>query len=266
MKVRRNNITKGKHGLSLSKEDFMKKYPSFKDNYEILGGWTTSQDKTLVKHKSCNKSWFTRPYNLAIGKVKCPYCEGGKTTLDTHYVSQLLLDTDFELISECKGQKDVVEFRHNLCGKTFHKSVGALLKRFSCPHCTVKSKGEDLISKYLSRNNINHKKEVTFKDLRGLKGGYLRYDFGLFDFNDNLKYFIEYDGEQHFIVDATNYFRDSLEKIQAHDRMKEEYCLKNNYKLLRIKYTDIDNIESVLNKFLSENMLIPSQAYEGQEK
>ena len=41
----------------------------------------------------------------------------------------------------------------------------------------------------------------------------------------------------------------TLKYIQKNDKIKNEYCLKNNIRLLRIRYDD--NIELVLNNYLN---------------
>ena len=37
-----------------------------------------------------------------------------------------------------------------------------------------------------------------------------------------------------------------LKKLQEHDQIKDNYCKNNNIKLLRIKYTEFNNIENIL--------------------
>ena len=38
---------------------------------------------------------------------------------------------------------------------------------------------------------------------------------------------------------------------QYRDKIKTEYCKNNNIKLIRIPYTDFDNIEKILNKYIA---------------
>ena len=37
-----------------------------------------------------------------------------------------------------------------------------------------------------------------------------------------------------------------LKKLQEHDQIKDNYCKNNNIKLLRIKYTEFNNNENIL--------------------
>lgn len=50
-----------------------------------------------------------------------------------------------------------------------------------------------------------------------------------------------------------NFFKDTLEKRQEHDRIKNEYAKSHNIPLIRIPYTELDNIslDTIMgNKFL----------------
>ena len=54
---------------------------------------------------------------------------------------------------------------------------------------------------------------------------------------------VEYDGEQHFSSKGDLvYFSDTLEQRQENDALKNEYCKKQNIKLIRIPYTEKNNI------------------------
>lgn len=246
--------------LHLTEEQFYEKYPNFKEKYKIIGKWKNSQTETEIQCVKCKFKWDVIPYNLATGVVtKCPKCEGGFTKYTTKVVRQLLEGTEIELLSKCKEARDEVEFRHVKCGYEFKKRLGLILKNPSCPRCFVRSEGERRIKNYLSKLNIDFKQEVAFKDLKGVKNGYLRYDFGIL-VDGEFKFLIEYDGEQHYIESKSDFFRDDFETIKEHDKRKTEYAIKNKKILLRISHEDINNIDNILHNFLTSNKLIPSQA------
>ena len=115
-----------------------------------------------------------------------------------------------------------------------------------CPKCCT-SKGEKYIDNYFKSNKINNIMQYEYSDLRGLGGLLLRFDFAIFDNNNNLKLLLEYDGEFHYlpIMGQAN-----LDKQQEHDRRKDEYCKLHNIDLLRIPYWDFNNIETILNNKL----------------
>jgi len=125
----------------------------------------------------------------------------------------------------------------------FETTMDNHLKGRECQLCYPKdSRGEKRIIRFLKANNINYNREYRFKDCCNIKP--LPFDFYLPDKN----ILIEYDGKQHF--EPVEYFGglEGLKKTQDNDKIKTEYCLKNNIELVRIKYTDFDKIEEILKK------------------
>mgnify|MGYP000896157317 CR=1 FL=1 len=115
-----------------------------------------------------------------------------------------------------------------------------------CPICKT-SKGEKLIKKLLDSVNIKYYYQKRFENCKNNKP--LPFDFYLPDYN----ICIEYDGIQHFKPISIFGGKKSLENQKIKDKIKNEYCEKNNIKLIRIKYTD--NINYILNN-LYENICI----------
>ena len=107
-----------------------------------------------------------------------------------------------------------------------------------CPSCNI-SKGEERINNFLLENSINYIKQYKFKDCKYKNP--LLFDFYL----PKLNTCIEYDGLQHF--EPIEFFGgDTSFKLQKiKDNIKNEYCEKNDIRLLRIRYNEI--IEEKLN-------------------
>lgn len=98
------------------------------------------------------------------------------------------------------------------------------------------SKGENKIIDFLSSEKIRFTREYYFDGLYNFyKNRLLYFDFYLHEYN----LCIEYDGKQH-------YGKRKTEVEQANDFLKNAYCAKNKIPLLRIKFTDFDNIERVI--------------------
>ena len=112
-----------------------------------------------------------------------------------------------------------------------------------CPYCHI-IKGENKISSYLLKYDIQFVRGKTYDGLFGLGGGKLSYDFYLPNFN----MLIEYQGEQH--EHPVNVFGGDkqFEIQQVHDTRKKEYAQKHNIELLEIWYYDFQNIEEILDK------------------
>jgi hypothetical protein len=118
------------------------------------------------------------------------------------------------------------------------------LRGSGCPICRS-SKGELRISKFLEENGIKFIYNKKFKDCKFKNE--LPFDFYLPDIN----ICIEYDGELHFKEIEKFGGKEKLKYYQNNDRIKNEYCEKNKIKIIRIKYTDFENIEEKLNFLLN---------------
>jgi very-short-patch-repair endonuclease len=119
-----------------------------------------------------------------------------------------------------------------------------------CPYCfdTKKfkfSKGEKCISEVLDMLNITYLQQYTFDNCRDIN--VLPFDFYLPDLN----ICIEYDGQHHYYpVTFNGITKEEAEKNHLitvkHDKIKNEYCINNNIKLIRIPYYEYKNIENII--------------------
>lgn len=129
---------------------------------------------------------------------------------------------------------------------------GTYLRNGVSTNCGCKrSVGESKISKILKENCINFKREYTFPDLLGDGGGRLRFDFAIFDDQNNLQYLIEFDGIQHFEKNCFGKEENDFNILKKYDIIKNEYCKKNNLILIRIPYTKLKDLslqDLLLNK------------------
>lgn len=134
------------------------------------------------------------------------------------------------------------------CGNTII-SQGGNLRSGATTNCGCKricSKGEEIISDFLTLNNITFLREYYFDDLKNKNNNYLRFDFAILN-NDNTPIMlIEYQGEQHYI-DCGEF--GSYQRKYS-DPIKKEYCKSKNIPLYEIKYND--NLEYALSNLLSE--------------
>jgi len=108
-----------------------------------------------------------------------------------------------------------------------------------CPNCS-ESKGEKIIAKYLDKNNISYYKQHKFDDCKNIFQ--LPFDFYI----PKYRTCIEFDGKQHY--EPADFFGgiEAFEKLKTNDRIKDDYCENNYIDLVRIKYDQLDNIESYL--------------------
>jgi len=138
------------------------------------------------------------------------------------------------------------------CGNESKISFNNFKSGRRCLNCS-EPKGEKRIKQYSKINNIPYDSQYIFNDLLSDLGNPLRFDVPIFWDNEKtqLRMLIEFDGRQHFEWIKGWMTKKEFEKLQYHDQLKDEYCLKNNIKLVRIPYWDFDNIEQILEQHLN---------------
>jgi hypothetical protein len=134
------------------------------------------------------------------------------------------------------------------CGNTI-TVVGASLKSEHTTSCgCINTKYNKIIKDYIISLNYNVLQEY-YIDLSEYNNSYARFDIYVPD----LRLVIEYDGEGHFkpidwsgkgIEEAITL----LEATQQRDKLKDMYCYDNNMFILRIPYTEQNNIKQLINE------------------
>lgn len=198
----------------------------------------------IIRHNTCGNEMKRTIKSCLDSPTACSFCQTAKkrNMLSIQEVQETLNEKFFNEIQilDYNGQLEKNHYKCLKCGLIFVQQHTCLLQSRGCPKCDrYKSMGERQVSKYLDEQKIYYKEQVSVKELP-----LQHFDFGIYDDNNNLKGFIEVQGEQHF--EKRKIFRDSLEKIQERDNRKREYCKKNKiplyeliYKKGRIKNLDI---------------------------
>ncbi|MGD6876742.1 zinc-ribbon domain-containing protein [Bacillus infantis] len=127
--------------------------------------------------------------------------------------------------------------------KRFRYNLGVSDKHITCTYCNL-SKGAKRVFDFLYRNGMDFKTEYIFEDLRGIRDGYLRFDFAVFE-QGKLKHLIEYDGGFH---DKNSFDEGKLNETFSHDKLKNDYCKSNNIPLTRIHHTNQNSTEVILSE------------------
>lgn len=149
------------------------------------------------------------------------------------------------------GYKSDIEIECS-CGEKFSTTLEIVLayNKTKCRSCKAQnspiSRGERYIKNYLLDKGFDFYQEYSFSDC---KDKYvLRFDFAVV-VNDRLK-LIEFDGIQHF--KPYDYYggEEYYQKVLRRDNIKNKYCEDNNISLLRIPYTEIHNIDVLLDEYL----------------
>lgn len=122
------------------------------------------------------------------------------------------------------------------CGKTITVNSHQLLSysTTSCG-CRKTSIGEFRIEELLKNLLIDYKKEYRIQDCKDKLP--LPFDFAIFE-NKKLIALIEYQGNIHFTYGNGWNTKESFIIRKEHEKIKREYCKKNNIKLIEITYKE----------------------------
>ena len=235
-----DNIRKTNQQVKMTLEDVEEQL--LKWNLKLLDtNFNGINKKMNVMCLKCNHS-----FNLTFATInksvhKCQFCHKIKMLEET---KEFLHSIGYELISEeyvTNKHKLIVRCNHN---HIFEASRDSIMHGNECPYCKSVSKGERKISVFLDTHNINYIQQKTFSELKFKR--LLRFDFFLPEHNVA----IEFDGIQHFepvkIFGGEEYF----EYIKTTDEIKNNFCLKNDIKIIRIAYFDYDDIEEILQSLI----------------
>lgn len=127
------------------------------------------------------------------------------------------------------------------CGNIFNTDFNSWRRMIKtrCKLCVKSiSNYEMKVMDFLKEYEIEYIPQYKFKDCKDKRA--LPFDFYLPNYN----ICIEVDGEQHFGEFRYSFYKDSkynYENRVYHDEIKNEYCNKNNIKLIRIPYYLIIN-------------------------
>ncbi len=105
------------------------------------------------------------------------------------------------------------------------------------------SRGEIKIEEILTEAGLNFKEEYSFPGLVSTSGRALRFDFAVFDDNNELDFLIEFQGIQHYQAKSKFGGYSGLRKQQYNDMKKREYCQKHGITLIAIPYWDESRID-----------------------
>ena len=191
----------------------------------------------------CGNEFITSRSVLQKGEIKNCGCFRGINEIGNRYGQLTVIAKD-----TTKTKNENFWICQCDCGNTTSIN-GTILrsgKQVSCG--CIKSVGEYNILQILLLNNISFKKEFSVK----INEQSRRFDFAIFDKENNLLRLVEFDGEQHYLKENTRYY--DIEKIKQHDTEKNNYAFSNNIPLVRIPYWERHTL--TLEKIMGDKYLI----------
>lgn len=228
----------------LTTEKFIKK-ANLKHNYRYdysLVDYKSTYEKVFIICKEHGK-FEQQPSNHLSGS-DCPKCKG--RNCDTKFFIEKSIKVhgdkyDYSLVNYTSAiNKIIVKCKEH--GK-FEQIARDHLNGHGCSKCND-SKGEKYIRLFLLKNNISFISQYKYDDCRNINK--LPFDFYLPDYN----VLIEYDGEQHFKSIEKFGGIEYYIKVINNDKIKNEYCLNNDIRLLRISYYEYKKIDNILNDYI----------------
>ena len=241
-------------GKVTNDEIFRQRMSEIHPDIELLSDYSGYHDKVKLRCIHDGYEWYAEPSKLLRGnKTGCPLCGGHlKVTYDAFQKRVKSKNPAIIFTSDFKSIKEPIECSCSVCNHQWKTNAGVLLYGNAfCPNCKGKrSKGEAAIFEYLRSRNIYFEEQKTFDGCADKHK--LPFDFYI----PSLNTCVEFDGPQHF--QETPHFchqidrdpKDQLEYVQMHDEMKNQYCDNAGINLIRIKYTQIDEVEDILDRKL----------------
>jgi predicted Zn-ribbon and HTH transcriptional regulator len=249
--LRPNNFSKGKRcpkcahrkiadNQRLDKISFCEREGDIRSGeYEMLGKYISSQTKTLFRHNICGYEWEIAPESFHQNH-RCPRCRRvERLTKESFCVREEDIKSgEYSMLGEYVNTNAKTLFKHNQCGYKWETKPNKFQQGSRCPRCN-QPRGERIISRLLEGLDVVFESQKRFSTCK--------YKHPLpFDFCVNNSFLIEYDGEQHF--KTVDYFGgdEGFKLRQLRDNIKTQWAKDNGIPLVRIPYTEFDNIEQII--------------------
>lgn len=242
----------------LTTEEFISRLHEVNPDIEVIGTYVNAKTKIKCRCRIDEYEWESIPRNLLHGHG-CPKCAGKLIPTTEEFKEKLYqINPDIEIIGHYVMSLKKIQCKCKKCGHEWKATPNSLLQGAGCPKCKT-TKGEKRIAQYLDNLNIHYiYNKKYFKDLVGAGGGLLRPDFII----PSLKIWIEFDGQQHF--EPVNFtgamseqqLQELFEYTQQNDQIKDQYAKDNNWTLIRIPFTEYDNIEQILAEYIEQEQVI----------
>ena len=229
----------GANNLITTTEEFIKELEKINPNIEVLGKYINSKTPIACRCKIDGYEWSPRPDNLRQRKG-CHKCANIVKRTHEEFIKEMhSINPNIKILSNFIDTHTYVKCECLIDGNIWEAEPRHLLDKHGCPQCSD-SIGEREIAKYLNNNDIEYNPQYKFEDCKFYKQ--LPFDFYLPQYN----ICIEFDGKQHNeIVEWFGGLEGFIER-KIRDTIKNVYCQQNNIKLIRIPYSEINNIEEIL--------------------
>lgn len=233
----------------LTLEDVKKKVEEISD-CELLEKEYLNNSTKMKFRCGCGEIFHTswsefKPDKPNNNNRKCNKCSNQYSWKYEEVVEYVVQNSNCNLLErEYKTLHTKMRFKCG-CGGEFVATFRDFRDRFKrrCNSCArVRSSFEEHIYNLLNKFKIEFEEQYTYDDCIGIKGvNKMPFDFYLPKYN----LLIEADGQHHY---KKRFGRTEQEFIDTlhNDKLKDEYCKKNNINLLRIPYWKASKSEEII--------------------
>lgn len=164
---------------------------------------------------------------------------------------KLVVIAEGQLLKKASGKNVRTWICQCDCGNTCKVQTQYLRNGDTSSCGCIHSKGEAEIARFLNSHHIKYKQEFIVPNFIYENGGIPRFDFALFDNDNNLLCLIEYQGNIHFNYSNSGWnTKENFEIRKKHDDEKLIFCKNYSIILYRINY--FDNIKEEMEKIYHE--------------
>lgn len=222
----------------------------------LLSKYTGSHNNIKCKCTLHNTIWETTPTSLLTNSIGCPTCVGEATSYrcrkSNEQFLQELAKTNPDIIPLERYVHDhyKIKCKCKIHNYEWYASPNKILRRKTgCPKC-ASYHNENSIDEILNNWGYKYTIQKRFDDCKD------KYTLPFDRYLDDFNILIEYDGEGHYTPIRRGSMteqeaEENLKVIQYHDKIKNDYCKKNNIPLIRIPYWEKNNLE----EFLFDNLV-----------
>lgn len=246
----KRDITGCQHciGRNDSEEYVLREMQEINPNMVLLDPYNGRTGRVKALCKIHNATTYTTPSNIIEG-MGCYYCGLDKLSEMHKIPKDVFVDRlnekhpDISLLSEYDCVTSTITVCCHKCNSEWSNRADYILN-VGCVNCEDNTT-ESKVGKILQSHGFSYIRRFPFDDCRDKRP--LPFDYYLTDYH----ILVEYDGEGHYHpvnfggIDDERALQQML-YTQAHDKMKNEYCEKNNIPLIRIPYWEKNNLEEYL--------------------
>lgn len=232
------------------------------EEYTVLGEYKNGTSKILMKHNICGNEWEVIAKNFLRSQrpTRCPKCSIDKISNNEFLekFNSIPASENFNIKNNCdNGTATSMELFCKKCKRIHTRTANSILNSnyMTCKFCHNPnlSAGVQIIIDFLERNNIAYDLEVYFENFKSSNGNRFKYDILLVEQN----LLIEFDGIQHF-QESNHRFN---KNVRFRDLLKNDKILLSKYSLLRISYSEINNIDEILQDIILDKSSTTIQKY-----